>query len=158
VLEANTAHLFGWVPAHVISPASLPELADRLGGFAADFAAGRSCRFAIFLRERGELLGEVSLFFRNATGRVDRAAADRLEIGYWLRQDATGCGYATEAARAMLSIAVGMEGMRQVEIRCDPRNVPSAAVPARLGFQWIETEADPEGGMVWIKGLGAGSG
>ncbi len=160
VLEANTAHLAGWVPADVISPASLSGLTTRLGGFAADFEAGRSWRFAILSPEEGDLLGEVSLFFRNAEGRVDRADADRLEIGYWLRADVTGRGYATEAARAMLSLAAGMKGMRRVEIRCDARNTPSAAVPERLGFRLIEADQAPEvaGNMVWVLELGADRG
>jgi RimJ/RimL family protein N-acetyltransferase len=157
VLKANTAHLAGWVPSHVISPAPLAALATRLAGFAADFAAGRSLRFGIFPPDQSEVFGEVSLFFRNAEGRVDRAAADRLEIGYWLREDVTGRGYATEAARAMLTLAAGMEGMLQVEIRCDAQNAPSAAVPARLGFCLLE-ETPSAGGMVWVHELGGTDG
>jgi len=149
VLEASSAHLAGWVPSHVISPAPLAALATRLASFAADIEAGRSWRFGIFPPDQSEVFGEVSLFFRNADGRVERTGADRLEIGYWLRADVTGRGYATEAARAMLSLAAGMKGMARVEIRCDARNTPSAAVPARLGFRLLE-EATSAGDMLWV--------
>lgn len=155
ILEANVAHLANWIPAHVSAPAPLAELSARLAAFADDFAAQRSWRFAIFSRDGSELFGEVDLFFRSAEGRVPLAAADRLEIGYWLRSDVTGRGYATEAARAMLALARGLEGMKHVEIRCDPRNAPSAAVPKRLGFELAEAGGAAQGAfdstdMIWI--------
>ena len=134
VLEANVTRLIGWIPRHVAAPAPLPDLEMRLSRFAADFEAARECRFAILSPDERQLFGEVDLFFRSATGRVPFDAADRLEIGYWLRSEATGRGYATEAARAMIGIGGRLPGMRHIEIRCDPRNVASAAVPRRLGF------------------------
>jgi RimJ/RimL family protein N-acetyltransferase len=81
------------------------------------------------------LLGEVSLFPRNAAGRVSIDDADHLEIGYWLRADATGQGFATEAARAALELALAVPHIERVTIHCDERNASSAAVPQRLGFQ-----------------------
>jgi RimJ/RimL family protein N-acetyltransferase len=56
------------------------------------------------------------------------------EIGYWLRADAWGRGYVTEAARLLTALAFGRLDARRVLIRCDARNARSAAVPARLGF------------------------
>lgn len=44
VLEANQAHLAPWIPARVAQPVPLAELATRLAGFAADFAAAREWR------------------------------------------------------------------------------------------------------------------
>lgn len=134
ILSANTSHLEGWIPAAVSSPAPVPELAARLTGYVADFNNDVSWRFAIVRAADGELLGEVSLFPRSAAGRVEYAAADRTEIGYWLRRDATGRGYATEAARALLRAAASLPRVHSIEIRCDPWNVASAAIPARLGF------------------------
>jgi RimJ/RimL family protein N-acetyltransferase len=160
VLEANAEHLGGWIPAHVAAPAPLPELERRLAGFAADFAAARSWRFAILTADEGDLLGEISLFPRDASGRVPFAHADRVEIGYWLRADVTGRGFATEAARAMVELA-GRLGMPATEIRCDPRNVASAAVPQRLGFRLVAPEAGapadaapPAAQMVWVRDAG----
>lgn len=135
VLQANVEHLQSWIPAHVAAPAPLPDLEERLAGFAADFRAGRNWRYGVFAPDEREVFGEISLFPRSAAGRVNLAAADRLEVGYWLRRDVTGRGYATEAARAMLSLAASLPGMSHVEIRCDPRNAASAAIPKRLGFR-----------------------
>lgn len=143
VLEVNVEHLRRWIPEHVSAPAPLPELEERLAGFAADFRAGRNWRFGVFAPDECDVFGEISLFPRSAAGRVPVDAADRLEVGYWLRRDVTGRGYATEAARAMLSLAASLPGMSHVEIRCDPLNTASAAIPKRLGFRLV-TQWEPD--------------
>lgn len=143
VLEANVAHLAPWIPWRVAEPVPPPELAARLAGFAEGFDAGREWRYGLFLPDGATPLGELSLFPRSAAGRVPLAEADRVEIGYWLRADMTGRGLVTEAVRAALDLAAMLPGMRSVEIRCDARNAPSAAVPRRLGFELTETLAEP---------------
>lgn len=135
VLEANQSHLGPWIPARVAEPAPLPQLTARLAAFAADFEADREWRYALLAPGDGRVLGEISLFPRSAEGRVPYAAADRAEIGYWLRADATGMGLASEAAQAMVDLAETMPTLRGVEIRCDARNGVSAAIPRRLGFE-----------------------
>ncbi|WP_110169455.1 GNAT family N-acetyltransferase [Luteitalea pratensis] len=135
VLEANRSHLGPWIPARVAEPAPLPVLARRLAAFAADFASDREWRFALFALIDGRVLGEVSLFPRSVDGRVPYGEADRAEIGYWLRADATGTGLASEAAQAMVDLATTMPALCRVEIRCDARNGASAAIARRLGFE-----------------------
>lgn len=61
------------------------------------------------------------------------------EIGYWLRTDCTGEGFATETARALTQCAFATLGACRVEIRMDARNTRSWAVPERLGFEWEAT-------------------
>ena len=153
LLIANAEHLGAWIPEQVAKPAPLPDLAERLAGYAANFAAQREWRFAIFASRDDSLLGEASLFPRSAAGRVPYADADRLEIGYWLRADATGRGYATEAAQALLDLAASLPRMLRVEIRCDARNIASAAVPRRLGLHLAESEDADCYDMIWYCGL-----
>lgn len=154
ILEANAAHL-SWIPAHVAAPGTMSDIAKRLAGFAADFDAGRSWRLGVFSHDEQDLYGEISLFPRSEAGRVPIASADRLEIGYWLRADVTGRGYATEATSALIGLASNIRGVRQIEIRCDPANERSAAVPGRLGFHLV-TPASPgsdeaaSAQMVWV--------
>lgn len=142
VLEANQDHLSRWIPEHVWRPVPLPELAARLDRFAAAFAEDREWRYAILSPDGTTMLGEVDLFPRAAAGRVPYAESDRAEIGYWLRADMSGQGLATEAARAMLEVARSLPRITQVLIRCDQLNLPSGAVPARLGFARTDTERD----------------
>jgi len=141
VLEVNRAHLTPWIPARVADPATVPLLAERLAGFAEDFAASRAWRYAIVSRSDARVLGEVSLFPRSADGRVPLVAADRAEIGYWLRSDVTGQGLATEAVRALLEVAAALTNVKRAEIRCDARNAASSAIPRRLGFALESTQA-----------------
>jgi RimJ/RimL family protein N-acetyltransferase len=80
-----------------------------------------------------------------------------LEIGYWIASAHCGHGYATEATAALTSAAFDIPGVDLVQIRCDPMNTVSAAIPRRLGFTHLETmHADtltPSGAardtMVW---------
>lgn len=145
ILRANHAHLAPWIPARVSTPAPLRELAARLDEFAADFTAGRSWRYAAFDWESGELLGELDLFARDSSARTTVANADRAEIGYWLRADRTGAGYATEGTRAMMDVARAIPEFTRIEVRCDPRNERSAAVPARLGFERVHSDMGENG-------------
>ncbi len=150
ILVANVAHLGPWIPAHVATPAPLSALAERLSGFAADFAAGRGFRYALLTPDESQILGEADLFPRAATGRVPLGEADHVELGYWLDAAVTGRGYATEAARALLDVAATVPGMTHAEIRCDRGNAPSAALPQRLGFHLAGVEGELQ---IWRKPL-----
>ena len=155
VLAANTTRLAPWIPAHVATPLPPRELAERLTGFAADFAAGRAFRFALVALDDGRLLGEADLFPRAAGGRVPIAGADRVELGYWLDAAAEGRGFAAEATEALLEVAAGLPGVSHAEIRCDPLNHRSSAVPRRLGFELAIVEA---GTQVWRRALSGQAG
>jgi RimJ/RimL family protein N-acetyltransferase len=143
ILETNWEHLGPWIPARVATPAPIPALAERLAGFAADFATAREWRYGMFSPDERDVLGEAGIYPRSAVGRVPYVQADRVELGYWLRVDFTGCGLATEAARALLGVAATLPNLSHVEIRCDARNAPSAAVPQRLGFVLADTIMAP---------------
>ncbi len=61
------------------------------------------------------------------------------DVGYWLDRDEQGHGYVTEVALALTELALrpaaqGGLGFARIEIRCDPRNARSAAIPKRLGY------------------------
>jgi RimJ/RimL family protein N-acetyltransferase len=81
---------------------------------------------------------------------VPLAAADHVELGYWLDAAVAGQRLATEATRALLAVAATLPRMTHAEIRCDTANAPSAAIPRRLGFHLAAIEA---GGQVWRKPL-----
>jgi RimJ/RimL family protein N-acetyltransferase len=151
ILETNWEHLGPWIPARVATPAPIPVLAERLAGFAKEFAADREWRYAMLARTDAKVLGEVGLFPRSATARVPFADADRVELGYWLRSDETGRGIVTEAARAAIAAAAGLGRFSSVEIRCDARNEKSSAVPKRLGFALSATIGELQ---VWTLALG----
>jgi len=150
VLLANVTHLGPWIPARVSTPAPMPQLAERLAGYDADFTTGRAFRYALLTPDGAQVLGEVDLFPRAAAGRVPLADADHVELGYWLDAAETGKGLATEAARALFAVAATLAGMTHVDIRCDIANGASAAVPQRLGFHLATVEGELQ---VWRKAL-----
>jgi ribosomal-protein-serine acetyltransferase len=78
-------------------------------------------------RTDGEILGGSGLH------RFDWAVRS-FEIGYWVRKSAEGQGLVTEAVELEAAMAFERLEANRVEIRCDPENVRSAAVPRRLGF------------------------
>ena len=147
ILEANYDYLSPWIPPRVSDPATLPQVAERLALFAADFAADKLWRYAVFALDDGRMLGEADLFPRDATGRVLFVDADRAELGYWLRSDAQGLGFVNEAAGALLRVAQSMARFSRYEIRCNPRNAPSGRVAERLGFTVESTTEDTQ---LWI--------
>ncbi len=75
----------------------------------------------------GRLLGATGLH------RIDWNVP-AMESGYWLRPEAIGQGYTTEAVCLLRDFAFNHLRAERLEIRCDAQNAPSAAVPRRLAF------------------------
>ncbi|MDP4098293.1 GNAT family N-acetyltransferase [Paenibacillus sp. P96] len=65
--------------------------------------------------------------------RIDWSAR-RFEIGYWIRTSRSGEGLVTEAVLGMTDFAIRHLQANRLEIRCDDRNIRSAAVAKRAGF------------------------
>ena len=75
-------------------------------------------------------------------GRLDEHG---LEIGYWVHVDRIGQGLATEMSEALTEAAFAIPGIGRVRIQCDAKNVRSARVPEKLGYELAAVEV-PEGG------------
>jgi RimJ/RimL family protein N-acetyltransferase len=149
-IDASLDHLRAWMPWAHREPSPLEAVELRLAGFRREFLAGRDWAYGIFDAAGHEVLG--------GAGLHARAAAGALEMGYWIRAGVTGRGYATEAARALTTVAFTVLRAHRLEIRCDPRNLASAGVPRRLGYHHVQTlVADtvtpagaPRDTMVWL--------
>ena len=120
-IDSSLAELKTWMVWATHEPSSIEVLAERLRGFRDDFRAGRSWTYGIFDRADTQVVGGAGLHARGGPGV--------LEIGYWIRTDATRHGYATEAAATLTAVAFEFAAIARVEIRCDPRNLRSAAIP-----------------------------
>jgi RimJ/RimL family protein N-acetyltransferase len=64
---------------------------------------------------------------------------ERVEVGWRLRREAWGTGYATEGARAALEEGFGTLGLEEIVSFVDPENERSLAVTRRLGMR-VERE------------------
>lgn len=125
-IDTSLDHLLPWMPWAADEPSPLEQVAQRLRGFRAAYDRDENYTLGIFDPDGSYVLG--------GTGLHKRVGPCAVEIGYWIHKDRTGRGLATEISAALTRVAFELLGVQRVEIRCDPDNVRSAAVPARLGF------------------------
>jgi RimJ/RimL family protein N-acetyltransferase len=89
-------------------------------------------RWAVELRADGQVVGGASL--------LPLPPDDEFEMGWQLRRQAWGHGYATEAGLALARWAFG-QGIEQVIALVRPANARAAATVRRIGMEWVgETE------------------
>jgi len=89
---------------------------------------GDALNLAAVLRDTGELVGDMTLFWRSQEHRQG-------EVGYIFNPVHAGRGYATEATRAMLRIGFEDLGLHRICGRLDARNGASARVLERVGMR-----------------------
>jgi len=125
-IDSSLENLGRWMPWAREEPTSVEEKAELLRGFRGRFDLGQDFVYGIFDLDEAEVVG--------GTGLHTRAGDDALEIGYWIRDSRVGNGFASEAAAALTRVAFEVCGVDRVEIRVDPANTASLAIPRRLGF------------------------
>ena len=97
---------------------------------AREFALGETFRAFLFVRPEPEtIVGNLNLT------QVHRGAFQSCVLGYNLAREAQGKGYMTEAVTGAVAFAFGTWGLHRVAADYMPRNVRSAAVLRRCGFQ-----------------------
>lgn len=91
------------------------------------WAAGELFNYGVFDKDNDEYLGNIGLL-------SILWEHDCCEIGYWIASCHEGKGFMSDAVRALEKTCFAA-GFHRIEIRCDPRNARSAAVPQRLGYR-----------------------
>lgn len=87
-------------------------------------------RFGVWVmieRDSGTVVGDIGF-------HAPPDAAGTVELGYSVVPSRRRRGYATDAARAVVSWAISQPSVRTVVAGCDPANEPSARVLQRVGF------------------------
>jgi RimJ/RimL family protein N-acetyltransferase len=125
-IDASLEHLRPWMPWADNEPQTLDEKVALLRGFRGKFDADEDYVYAIFDLDEARVLG--------GTGLHTRIGEHAREIGYWIRADAEGNGYVTEAVAALTRVGFELEGLERIEIRVEPENVRSRRIPERLGY------------------------
>lgn len=116
----------------------------------AAFDADQEWVYMLYELGSGDLVGGAGLHRRGAPGVT--------EIGYWVRSDRTGRGYATATAQALTQAAfTWLRDIERVEIHMDKANAASAAVPRKLGYRLDREEqrdilalGHTGAGLVWV--------
>ena len=125
-IDSSLDELRPWMPWAKHEPQTLEEKVVLLRRFRGRFDLGDDFTYGILSRDESEVVG--------GTGLHARVGADGFEIGYWIRTSRVGEGLATEATAALTRVALGHCGVDRVEIRVDPANERSRAIPRKLGF------------------------
>ena len=98
-------------------------------------------QFAITLRGQERLIGNCGI-------RMRSPGAHEADIGYEFDSRYWGRGYATEAARAMLTLGFGTLGLHRIWAHCIAENVASARVLEKIGMRREGRLRENE----WMKG------
>ena len=125
-VDSSLDHLRPWLPWAHEAPLPVGEVVDLLRSFRGRFDLGQDFVYGILSPDESEVLGGTGLHTRRGEGVF--------EIGYWIRTSRAGEGLATESTAALTRVAFELCGVGRVEIRADPANEPSKAIPRKLGF------------------------
>lgn len=117
-----------YVPYDPLSRVDVLERMESLWSRTELTEPGQALGLGIEERATGTLVGDVVLFWHSADDRSG-------EIGYVLSPTATGKGYATEAATALLRLGFEGLGLHRIHAEIDERNPASARVLERLGMR-----------------------
>lgn len=148
-IEASVDHLSPWMPWARDEPSPMDERIERLRRFRGLFDLSQDFVYGIFNLDETQVLG--------GSGLHTRRGKEAREIGYWIHVDYINRGLATESSAALTRVAFEVDGVRRVEIHCDPENVRSAAIPEKLGFTHeatlrkrpVEGSDEPRDTMIW---------
>ncbi len=125
-LAANLAHLRPWLEWVREGPRTLDALLDLVRRMRGRFDLGDAFSYVIADKTSGAMIGGCVL-----TPHPAEASAT---LGYWIAEERTGQGLATEAAAALIRIAFEVDHLELVEIHSVSANERSARVADRLGF------------------------
>jgi RimJ/RimL family protein N-acetyltransferase len=125
-VDASIDHLLPWMPWAAHEPQTLEEKVVLLRGFRGRFDLEQDFVYGIFDRDESEVVG--------GTGLHTRIAPEAYEIGYWIRASRAGAGLGTESTAALARAAFELTDVERIEIRVDPANERSRAIPRKLGF------------------------
>lgn len=124
---ANLDALRPWMPWIASEPLDLADRGEVIRRFRGQFDLGQDFVYGVFDPSDGRLIGGCGLHPRTTPGA--------LEIGYWITHERWGEGLATEAASALTRVGFERMGAVRMEIRVDPKNARSRAIPVKLGYR-----------------------
>jgi RimJ/RimL family protein N-acetyltransferase len=142
-VEETFEQLHQWMPWAKHMP-SMAESETFARESAAKFRTKEEFDFLLFHKSDDRYLGNLGIH------TIDWDVP-RFELGYWLRISEQGNGYVTEAVGAICDLLFDELKAERIEIRCDNRNLNSAAVAERAGFTLEavlrNNSRDNEGGL-----------
>ncbi|MFI0819073.1 GNAT family N-acetyltransferase [Streptomyces sp. NPDC021098] len=132
-IEESLDHLMPWMPWAAVQERQ--QTAAYLERSEREWDSGEVYGYAITTEDT--VVGSCGLARRIGPGGLD--------IGYWLHPAWTGHGLATLAVEALVRQGFALPGIDRLEIVHDEANLPSAAIPRRLGFTEVARHQVPGG-------------
>lgn len=126
-VDSSLEHLLPWMPWAEREPEPLDAKVALLRHFRGRFDLGQDFVYGVFTLDGSAVVG--------GTGLHTRVGEDAFEIGYWIRASRIGEGLATELSAALTRVAFEVCEVDRVEIRVDPANERSRAIPLKLGYR-----------------------
>jgi ribosomal-protein-serine acetyltransferase len=125
-VQSSYEELHRWM-SWAASPPTVPSIRDVIEKSVRKFDENARWNYGLFEIATEACVGSASLRTTDVP--------EELEIGYWVRTDRTGRGYATEAARVLTAAAFAAPlNVARVRISMDGTNLASASVPRKLGY------------------------
>jgi RimJ/RimL family protein N-acetyltransferase len=125
-VDSSLDHLRPWMPWAHEEPQPLEAKVELLRRFRGRFDLGQDFVYGIFSADESEAVGGTGLHTRRGEGIF--------EIGYWISANRVGEGLCTEATAALTRVGFELCEIERIEIRVDPANEASLAIPRKLGF------------------------
>lgn len=126
----------------VLSYRSSPMVAEWMGAppedFHTRFATPERLDLLLVVERQGAVIGDLMIRIGDAWSPLHLAAQAKgvqAELGWSLRPEETGKGYATEAVEEVLRICFEDLGLRRVTADCFADNVPSHRLMERVGMR-----------------------
>jgi RimJ/RimL family protein N-acetyltransferase len=95
----------------------------------------------------GEFVGDCGLTWQQVNGSA------RLEVGYHVRRDRQGQGYATEAAKACRDFARDVLGASELVAIIHPDNTASRRIAEKIGMEHVDDDTTGSRGSRTVMGM-----
>jgi RimJ/RimL family protein N-acetyltransferase len=127
MLRLNWDHLYEFMPPPLLAARSEGDIEAYIRTLLAEWDLRNLFIFGVWEKATGAYVGESHL--ANADWRVPR-----IELGYFVVQEYSGKGFATEAARATIRYAFEQLKVIRLDLRCSADNDASMRVAERCSF------------------------
>jgi len=126
----------------VLSYRRAPSVAEWIGAppddFQTRFVAPERLDLLLIIERAGVVIGDLMIKIGDVWSPpqlASRARGVQSELGWALRPEATGYGYATEAVEGLLHICFDELGLRRVTASCFAANTASSRLMERVGMR-----------------------
>lgn len=127
--DADDVHAFASDPRVCEHMTWGPNTLDETRAFLAEASRPAPGSLPVAVVHEDRVVGSAAVWTTNATDRCG-------ELGYTLRTDVWGRGYATLVARALLRRGFDDLGLERVAATCSPANTASARVLEKAGMRF----------------------